>query len=452
MDNISNDDFNFLNKLKFDINRFKSFNPKSKKDLNLFLFKSVEMVEKFEVEKENTEIIDFSKNEEEGFFVGSFLSFPLITASALVGLSVLFFNEVKAVDFSKIKFDYKEMLRGGGGVSIDVSTPEGPAFEQFREYIKRYEAGKRGYNSSWADWGENTDFVNLTISQVIIKQKSALSSNPKCVYWNKENKRYEKSSAVGFYQFTSETIETMVRNGVVSLNDKFSPENQDKMALWLIKHREKMGGVWAGLKENLSPEFLSNLRKNILEETNTTDFIEFGDAGSLRDQLHFNSLNPSFKSKIINLAQIYFKKTGKKLKINSSWRSREEQMKEYKAGNGSFVSKHEYGLAVDLNSDEVRVLESDIKELGLQHLKGKEYHHVQEIGLSVKKENEPSKKMENVSKEVKPPISKKKKIVKTLSKVPLVKKRPKITTNNNNYTDEYIRVVINEQPSLINII
>jgi hypothetical protein len=81
-------------------------------------------------------------------------------------------------------------------------------------------------------------------------------------------------------------------------------------------------------------------------------------------QAHFDKLDPGFKQSLINLAHEYNQSTGRKLTLNSAYRSPEEQARINSGGNPKAApgrSKHNVGLAADLNSNEVAFL----KQAGL---------------------------------------------------------------------------------------
>ncbi len=77
-------------------------------------------------------------------------------------------------------------------------------------------------------------------------------------------------------------------------------------------------------------------------------------------QAHFNKLDPGFQQNLISMAQEYNQLTGRKLQVNSAYRSPEEQARINSGGNPKAapgMSKHNRGMAVDLNSNETAFLE-----------------------------------------------------------------------------------------------
>ena len=116
----------------------------------------------------------------------------------------------------------------------------------------------------------------------------------------------------------------------------------------------------------------------------SSNFIEFK-SGSSNDAAHFGQLDPAFGSAISELAERYYKLSGgKKLTINSSYRSQEEQdaiYKAWKAAGGSKTkpfaggyympsaggSAHSAGKAIDIDASQLEFLESKgvLDEFGL---------------------------------------------------------------------------------------
>jgi D-alanyl-D-alanine carboxypeptidase len=105
------------------------------------------------------------------------------------------------------------------------------------------------------------------------------------------------------------------------------------------------------------------------------DAVEFNndDSGS---ESNYSRVQQDVKEEFEKMAKEYYRRTGQKLHINSSWRSPEEQKKMYdesvakgrpgKTADGNPIAKpgssnHEIGRAFDLNRDEVKKLD----ELGI---------------------------------------------------------------------------------------
>jgi hypothetical protein len=92
---------------------------------------------------------------------------------------------------------------------------------------------------------------------------------------------------------------------------------------------------------------------------NPEDFVKFTGGTGSKD--HFNKLDPSVRERFLKMAQDYNNLTGKKLQVNSAFRSPEEQVAvnpgtNPKAAPG--MSLHNVGRAVDIQSDQRQFLES----------------------------------------------------------------------------------------------
>jgi hypothetical protein len=99
--------------------------------------------------------------------------------------------------------------------------------------------------------------------------------------------------------------------------------------------------------------------------------FSFGSQSGSED--NFKKLDPSFKEKVIAAATEYNNLTGKKLTVNSAWRSREDQERLYNNKKpGQTVAKpgtsrHEQGLAVDIQESSDPVLQKIMNDLGVNH-------------------------------------------------------------------------------------
>jgi hypothetical protein len=90
--------------------------------------------------------------------------------------------------------------------------------------------------------------------------------------------------------------------------------------------------------------------------------IDFG--GGTGSQAHFNQLNSTVLNSFTSMAQEYYNTTGKKLRVNSAFRSPEEQAKVNSGTNPKAApgkSLHNQGKAVDINSNQV----SELTQSGL---------------------------------------------------------------------------------------
>ena len=88
------------------------------------------------------------------------------------------------------------------------------------------------------------------------------------------------------------------------------------------------------------------------------DYISF--TGGTGDKAHFDQLEPGVKSQFIQMARDYNQLTGKKLQVNSAFRSPNEQANVNSGANPKAapgMSKHNFGRAIDIQSDQRSYLE-----------------------------------------------------------------------------------------------
>jgi hypothetical protein len=110
---------------------------------------------------------------------------------------------------------------------------------------------------------------------------------------------------------------------------------------------------------------------------NPADFVKF--TSGTGDEAHFNQLEPSVQSNFMRMAQDYFNLTGKKLQVNSAFRSPEEQAAVNPGANPKAapgMSKHNIGRALDIQSDQRAYLEQAglLSTYGFSPLKGDPPH------------------------------------------------------------------------------
>lgn len=103
-----------------------------------------------------------------------------------------------------------------------------------------------------------------------------------------------------------------------------------------------------------------------------------------------DGINPGMQSNMVNMSKEYFDRTGKKLQLNSGFRSVEKQAELYRTmpkgmAAAPGTSLHNFGLAVDIPSAQT----NELRNLGLLEKYGftrpiaKEPWHVQPVGVSV---------------------------------------------------------------------
>ena len=118
-----------------------------------------------------------------------------------------------------------------------------------------------------------------------------------------------------------------------------------------------------------------------------SDYLVFG--GNTGSQANFEALDTDFKNRFVAMAQEYTQMTGDKLRINSAYRSAEEQAALMaRGGNGANpiaqpgISLHQRGIAVDVNSDQRRKLEG-LGLLGKYNMAGlaNDPPHIQSLAM-----------------------------------------------------------------------
>lgn len=113
-------------------------------------------------------------------------------------------------------------------------------------------------------------------------------------------------------------------------------------------------------------------------EINPSDYIKF--TGNTGDEEHFNKLAPQVREAFLNMAQQYnAMNPGKKLQLNSAFRSPEEQAKTDSGTNPKAapgMSLHQQGRAIDINSSQVQELRSSglLSRSGFRPLEGDPPH------------------------------------------------------------------------------
>ena len=118
-----------------------------------------------------------------------------------------------------------------------------------------------------------------------------------------------------------------------------------------------------------------------------SDYLVFG--GNTGSQANFDALDTDFKNRFIAMAQEYNQITGDKLRINSAYRSAEDQAALMaRGGNGANpiaqpgMSLHQRGIAVDVNSEQRRTLQS-MGLLGKYNMSGlpNDPPHIQSLAM-----------------------------------------------------------------------
>jgi hypothetical protein len=110
---------------------------------------------------------------------------------------------------------------------------------------------------------------------------------------------------------------------------------------------------------------------------NLDSLINF--TGGTGDKTHFQQLNPNVLNSFVQMASAYFSNTGKKLQVNSAFRSMDEQANVNSGNNPKAApgkSLHNVGKAVDINSSQVSELQSSglLGQYGFSPLPGDPPH------------------------------------------------------------------------------
>ena len=107
------------------------------------------------------------------------------------------------------------------------------------------------------------------------------------------------------------------------------------------------------------------------KEVSYRDYIKF--TGGTGSESHFNKMQPDVKAAFAQMAQAYNATTGKKLQVNSAFRTPEEQAGVNSGTNPKAApgkSKHNIGRAVDIQSAQVRDLDASglLQQFGFKTL------------------------------------------------------------------------------------
>ena len=155
----------------------------------------------------------------------------------------------------------------------DYNDYESPLPQSFLSAIDSTEAGAKGYNATYELADYDVDLVNMTLKEVMD------FNNPTGEYAQKVRKvrtdgRDEPAGPVGRYQFMNTTLDDIIKkNPDINLNDKFTPELQDRLALLYARERlshvsspkakrEVLKMVWDGFNK-LSDEELNQIVKDL---------------------------------------------------------------------------------------------------------------------------------------------------------------------------------------------
>jgi hypothetical protein len=120
------------------------------------------------------------------------------------------------------------------------------------------------------------------------------------------------------------------------------------------------GQQWAGIKAGTAHTFgMGGGTSGGPPSINSMDYIKF--TGGTGSEEHFKKLQPNVQSAFLQMAQEYNNLTGKKLQVNSAFRSPDEQANVDSGSNPKAapgMSLHQLGRALDIQSDQVADLAS----------------------------------------------------------------------------------------------
>jgi len=311
--------------------------------------------DKIEELKENLDNLNYTLNDIK--FTKIEKEFSLIGSSLLGGVAIASIFNSSLLP----KFVFKD------DDLIETTSFKYSKYKPIKETIAKVESHGGDYNASYNNWAGEIELSSMTVRQVYDMQRHALNTNPKC-----RAKNGTKSSAIGKYQITSENLNYLVKKKVIAWNDKFTNEAQETMANYLLQKKrglenyfegkqseketlKQLRKEWAGLKNVSDKELIKSLReekKSFNDLKDVTNLLTFGN-NNTGDLENFRKLNPKFKEQILQMAREYKEKTGKKLIVNSSFRSKKENEKV----GGKPNSRHQRGLAIDFNPNQVIELE-----------------------------------------------------------------------------------------------
>jgi len=139
----------------------------------------------------------------------------------------------------------------------NVSSNEKQALDYIAKYESESAGGYDAVNQGGAEGGTkvlgysgpfslmpqhgNRPLTSLTIAEIMALQADPGSSMSMQEWFNAG-----KLHAVGRYQFIGPTLASVVRQMGINPNTKFTPDVQDKMALWLLRNSANGIGQWVG--------------------------------------------------------------------------------------------------------------------------------------------------------------------------------------------------------------
>lgn len=123
---------------------------------------------------------------------------------------------------AEAKERFKQQLKSGANAPSSDSAKPATSPTKILDLIGRAESG--GNYNILVGGKTNADLTNMTIAQVLEYQSSMIQ-------------RGHETTAVGKYQIVQGTLQGLLKQGVVSPNELFSPSTQDKLATALLNEK-----------------------------------------------------------------------------------------------------------------------------------------------------------------------------------------------------------------------
>ena len=152
---------------------------------------------------------------------------------------------------------------GGGGIGATLTTPSGNVVGRLLEYIGKKESN--GNYNILVGGKTEPNLTNMTVAEVLEYQRGMIQ-------------RGHESTAVGKYQIIRGTLESLIKEGYASPNDKFSAGIQDRLAVGLLKRRglekyqagkmskdnfaDNLSKEWASLPYNTGQSYYAGVGSN----------------------------------------------------------------------------------------------------------------------------------------------------------------------------------------------
>jgi D-alanyl-D-alanine carboxypeptidase len=224
-------------------------------------------------------------------------------------------------------------------------------------------------SSAFQDFGQVADFTNQDFSQGFEKAKRTQDAQVKSQDKLTEDTVKAQSNMEQMNREMQKLGFTFLPNAATAVNKvteamKGMVQFINEKVLGKPKERATGGGGGGGTMDGF--DIMGNAGGagggGGPPEVKPEDYIKF--TGGTGDKAHFDQLEPGVRSQFMQMAMAYNQMTGKKLQVNSAFRSPEEQAAVNSGANPKAapgMSLHNIGRAVDINSDQ----RADLERLGL---------------------------------------------------------------------------------------